>query len=230
MRITTQMLHNSSIKSGITFNRTSLLDYVNNPSKADSFLNALATGSYASEKSSSILSSKNYKELLEKAESLEKNADNLCKTDEKSVYATAKEKDDKKLFDGLFEDFIKDCNETLEALNTTGSAVDSYYAKTLKELNAENKEILATMGINIDSKTSKLSYENKKINEMDFDTISANLEKLSDYASKVKFIASRAVDNANTSLKSTSNIYNANGKNAATTADYKQYSRHSYKS
>ena len=92
MRITTQMLQNSSIKSGITFNKTSLLDYMNDSSKAENFINSLANGSYASQKSSSILSSKNYKNLLEKSETLEKNADKLCKTDEKSDFAAAKEK------------------------------------------------------------------------------------------------------------------------------------------
>ncbi|MBQ2407761.1 MAG: hypothetical protein II312_14060 [Lachnospiraceae bacterium] len=209
MRITTQMLQNSSIKSGITFNKTSLLDYMNDSSKAENFINSLANGSYASQKSSSILSSKNYKNLLEKSETLEKNADKLCKTDEKSDFATAKEKNDKKILNDNLEEFIKNCNEMLEALNSTQSAVDSYYAKTLKEVHTENKDLLSQLGISYDTKTGKLSYDIKKIEELDFDGISDTFGKLSSYTDKVKFIASRAIDNANTSLKSPSNIYNS---------------------
>lgn len=228
MRITTQMLNNTAVKTGININRTSLLDYVNNPSKASAFIDSLASGNYDAKNSESLLSTKNYDKLLEVSKKLEKLAGNLVSDDEKSVIGEALKNKDADALTNALDEFVKNCNETLEALNKTSSRVDSYYATTLKALHISSREQLSALGISINEKSGMLSFDDSKLEGVDIETLGGLVGELGDYADKVKFIASRCADNAETSINSVSNLYNSKAKETSAQANTAS-SRYSYK-
>jgi cell division protein FtsB len=218
MRVTTQMLNESSIKAGLPVNQTSLLNYINKDSSTteNSLLSALSKKSTtdATQKSS-------YEQLEESADALENAASVLTSEKEDNIFAQARENEDTEAVKKQTKELLSDYNDMLKKLGKSDSTLNIYYKQMLGEVYSNDKESLNSIGISAD-KDGYLSLDESKFDEADIDTLEKVLGKDSAFSSKAGFLAGHVASNAESYLENLSSQYSSTGTN------YSSYSNNKY--
>jgi hypothetical protein len=103
----------------------------------------------------------------------------------------------------------------MKKLETSTSALDSFYRKAIADVYTENKDSLESIGISAD-KNGYLSLEESKFDAADLETLEKVLGTGSTFTTKVGYIASRVADNAETGLDNLSSQYSVTGQSYST--------------
>ncbi len=207
MRITTQMMNESSRRAGLPVNRTSLLNYVNGSDSGNNLLSALK------EKKAKEVSSaqKDSFEKLEKAsDELNKTAGLLTLEEKNSIFEKAEESGNNEEIYDAAEELVENYNNTLKALRDTPNTLNQFYTQGLVELAREHSEALGAIGITV-GKNGSLSVDRNKLESADLETLEKTLGKDSDFTKKLAFLSERISDNAGANLESMSSQYSADG-------------------
>lgn len=219
MRITNQMLANSAAKSGISLQRTSLLDIMN--SKSSSGL----LGSIGNNTSTSvfdILKKNNYSKLEDTSENLNKYASKFADTNKNSIYDKAKESGNTKDILSDVSKMVEEYNATMKQLKTTGGTMNEFYRQQLKEIPAGCKEALKSIGIT-QAKDGSLSVDEKTLQSTDADTLKKAFGSETGFASKLSFISNRINQNASAHITSASSQYTSNGSSYLNSFEANKY-------
>ena len=206
MRITTQMLNETARKTGIPINSGSLLNHLNNSSSDNSLLKALNKGSSAAD----TKQKSDYQKMEKNADQLQKRADNLAATGERSMFAKAKESKDTEEVCKEIEALVEDYNSTMKILQSNSGPLNDYYRQMLQEAAAGNSKSLSGIGITV-SKDGKMTVDSEKLKAADIDALEAAMGAAGNFTSKVSFLAGRVSDNAEAGTKSLTSQYGANG-------------------
>jgi ABC-type transporter Mla subunit MlaD len=211
MRITTQMLNNASIKSGLPINSTSLLDYIKKDSSTTSntLLNAL--NSISSSNTANTTQKTTYEKLDESAEALESTIAVLTSNSDDNIFAKAKEDGNTDSVKKQASELVSNYNDLLKKLASSGTTLDTYYKQMLSSLYTDSKESLNNIGITAD-KSGFLSIDDTKFDDSDIDTLEKALGSGSSFMAKASYIASRVENNAETNLESISSQYTTTGQ------------------
>ncbi len=215
MRITTQMLADTAAKSGIPFQRTTLLDMINNKSTSG-MLNNISNSSDAS----AILSERNYSKLEKSSDSLYEYAQKLAATDKDSVYDKSAS-DTKEIVTDISE-LVDNYNTTIKQLQTTGGTLNSFYLKQMKELISDSKEALEGIGIT-QAKDGSLVIDDNALKKADVDTLKKVFGGEAGLAAKLGILGKHVSDNAAANLASISNQYTANGTSSINSFEASKY-------
>lgn len=207
MRVTTQMLNRSAIKAGLPINRNSLLNYINNNSSQNTFLDALnkrKTNTANKEKKSE------YEKLGTAAEQLQKKAELFAASEKSSLFEEAvKSGNNQKIYTNA-EKFVENYNETVKSLQSASDPLGSYYYKMLKENTAENKEMLGEIGITI-AKDGTLNLDKDKLKAANLETVEKVFGASGTFSARAAFLATRVFDYAKANAKAVSSQYNSGG-------------------
>lgn len=217
MRITTNMLAQSAAKNGMQFQRTTLLDILNDSSSGN-ILNGLNQTSNAT----NVLKKNNYTKLETATDLLNKSATNLLNADKTSLFGKAEENKDTKDIVKAVEKTVEEFNDTLKQLKSTGDTLSTFYKQQLVALPGESKEILAQVGITQD-KDGNLVVDEKALEAADFDTLKKAFGSDSTFTQKLAYISGRVNDNAAANLNSLSSQYGANGLSYSNSFDSNKY-------
>lgn len=204
MRITTQMLNNSFQKAGLPIPRTSLLDYINKNTTSSILPTTF------NQKSNALYNKKNYEKIKEAADSLVEQTKIFTTEDRKNIFEKIKEGGEKEELYNQVEKMVSSYNNTLEALKASGDTMNRYYGQTMRLAAAENKEALASIGIEVSS-GGKLSIDKKKLEAADIETVEKVLGGSSSFMAKTELVAGKVADNAKANVESVSTQYNASG-------------------
>jgi cell division protein FtsB len=205
MRVTTQMLNESSQRAGLPVNGVSLLNYINNNSSTttNSLLNALSKKTDSTQKTV-------YEQLDNSATKLEDAIAILASEKDDNIFAKAREDGDNEAIKEQVETLISDYNDMVKKLGTSGSTVNSYYRQTLREVFENNEDKLSSIGITAD-KNGYLNLDESKFDEADIDTLETVLGQNSSFIQKTNYIVGRVENNAQTYLESLSSTYSSSG-------------------
>jgi hypothetical protein len=211
MRITTQMLNESYKSAGITTGTPTLLDYINKDKT--STLNDLfsVVSNYSG---SSTTKSTLYEQLKKAADELSETAEKLTSDSADNIYSKARESGSTETVKEQLEQLISDYNDVIKKLGTTGSTLDTYYRKMMKEAYSENEDALSAIGLTAD-KNGYLELSESTFSATDVDTLEKVLGKSSTFSVKTAFIAQHVSDNAESNLESTSSQYTSTGQTLA---------------
>lgn len=208
MRVTTQMVNNSAIKAGLSPRQTSLLNYINQGDGGNALVNAIAK-SNTQNGSTNVLQRKNYAKTEEAARDLQENVNVLLES-RNSIFERAAESGD-------ISELVKQIKKTVEAFNDTigileadGSALNCFYAESLKDVAEESKALLAKVGITLEE-NGTLSVDKEVLGSADLETLEAVFGKDGSFSEKTTFTAGRVADNASAHLDSVSNQYTQSG-------------------
>lgn len=201
------MLNESARKAGLPINRNSLLNYINNSSSQNTFLDAL-------NKRSSNAANKEKKSEYEKlgtaAEQLQKKAELFAASEKSSLFEEAiKSGNNQKIYTNA-EEFIENYNETVKSLQSASDPLGSYYNKMLKENTAENREALSDIGITIE-KDGTLNLDKDKLKAADLEAIEKIFGASGTFSERAAFLAARISDYAEANAKAVSSQYNSAG-------------------
>ena len=205
MRVTNQMLANSSAKLGISLQRTSLLDIMNN--KSSGLLSNISNNSISA---SNILKKNNYSKLEDTSENLNKHAAKLADTDNNSIYDKAKESGNTKEILSDVGKMVEEYNATMKQLRATGGTMNDFYRQQLKEVPASCKDALKNVGIT-QAKDGSLIVDEKTLQSVDADALKKAFGNETGFASKISFISSRINQNASANAASASSRYTSSG-------------------
>lgn len=207
MRITTQMLHNSAAKAGVTINH-SLLNYINNDSDNNSLLNTLlGIGSDETDYARKT----NYDELNKKADELEEYLSKFTDESEENIFDRARESGSTEEICEIIEKFVNSYNSTLSAGTLVSDTLNDFYIEMMKEVTADNKESLEKIGISVSAKDSTISIDAEKLKSCDADTLESVLGSAGDFSKKAALIAGKLADNANANAESLTSSYDSTG-------------------
>lgn len=207
MRITTQILTNTSREAGIPLVQGGLLDALNKQNTSVDLLEELNKSQDA--KSASVLQ-KFFRELRNTSDELKKRASGLLETGEDSLFGKAEEtKDTAKIIAGV-KDMIGSYNKTLELLKETDGSLNSFYYKELKNAAAANEEQLKSAGVTL-NKDGSLSIDEKVLGSADYDTLKKVFGSESKFVQRTEYISDKVSQNAKANAESISNQYNAKG-------------------
>ncbi len=209
MRVTTNMLNESSRKAGLPVNRTSLLNYVNGGggNTANSLVNALKSRQTAAVNTEE---KKKYEKLEKSADTLGTQADKFAAKGGSSLFAKAQESGDYTELYQEVETLVKNYNATFALLESAPGTLNTFYHQSMEELVSENQELLADIGITM-GKNGKLSLDTEKLKAADLGTIEKALGGADSFTSRLSYLAGRAEENADASARSASNSYSADG-------------------
>lgn len=205
MRVTNQMLDAVAKKAGITLQRTSLLDYVNNDSSNMFTSSALTTGN---------ITSSVRKECFEK---LEETADQLLEkinfftaegTD--SIFEKARQSGNLEEIQEGVEAFVDAYNDMRKELKNTSSPLNDFYREMMQEAVSENNEAFSKLGITI-SRDGSLKIDQDRLKTADVDSLEKLLGNTGTFSAKMAFLATRISDNAQENVQSFSSQYNYAG-------------------
>lgn len=207
MRITNHMLANSAAKSGIPFQRTSLLEIMSKKSSQGLLGNiGKSTGVSATD----VLQKNNYAKLENLSENLNKSALKLVDTDKNSAYDKAKESGDTEDILNNIDKMVEAYNATMKQLKATGGTMNEFYRRQLKDIPAGSREALKSIGIT-QEKDGSLTVDKKVLQNVDADTLKKVLGSENGLASKVSFLGGRIRQNASANVVSASNRYTSTG-------------------
>ena len=206
MRITTQMLNETSRKAGLPINNTSLLNHINGGSDGD-LLKVLNKGK---SNAADTKQKSNYEKLEKEAGGLKKKADSLAAKGDDSLYEKARENGDTAELCKEAQELVESYNRTLEILKSSPESLNKYYAQMLQEAAEGNDEVLAAVGITI-SKDGKAVVDSEKLKAADVDALEKALGATNDFTAKVSFLAGRISDNARAGAESLSSQYGPSG-------------------
>lgn len=207
MRITTQILTNTSREAGIPLVQGGLLDALN---KQDTSVDLLEELNKSQDAKSASALQKVFRELRNTSDDLRKRASELLETGEDSLFGKAEEeKDTGKIIAGV-KDMIGSYNKTLELLKETDGSLNSFYYKELKNAAAANEEQLKSVGITL-NKDGSLSIDEKVLGNADYDTLKKVFGSESKFVQRTEYISDKVSQNAKANAESISNQYNAKG-------------------
>lgn len=212
MRITAGMLGEASLQAGMPLaGGNTLASYLNGDSSR-------TLASSLGESHHSTLDSLNkgkYEKQKEAAERLEQYADSLCGTEDKSIYAKARESGDAaELYDEV-EKMVSSYNGMLDKLRTDMTTLGRFYQSSLKEAVEENKKGLKELGISID-KNGRMVVDKERLKSAGVDKVESVFGADGTLSSKLSLIAEKVADSAAANLKSASSQYNAAGNSVDT--------------
>lgn len=142
MRVTTQMLNETARKAGLPINNSTLLDYINNDSSADSMLNSInGSTSAATQMLKAKVSKTGYENTDKSSEDLQNAIDKLAGK-KSTVFKDARESKDTSKVTAAAQELIDKYNSLVEVMSKTSSSLDEFYKKALKGLPESIKESL----------------------------------------------------------------------------------------
>ena len=208
MRVTTQMMHASAKRAGISLGGASLLNYINNGNTQNTqstLLNALNT------KQSTTVNktqSADYKKMEENANSLLESLESFMEEGENGIFQSTKtEKAD--VTDAV-KQLVKKYNATVKSLKNASNPLNDFYTEMLKEAAGESEEGLSAVGIT-QNENGMLVLDEEKLKEVDIETIKKALDGNGLFTTKTAYITSRISDNARTNSQSYTSQYGADG-------------------
>lgn len=214
MRITNQIMANTSKKSGIPLQQNSLLNIMTKQyqSEDDSLI------SHIGKKKDDDLTSAMLKQLKDrKNEKLEKHADSLSEFATKLNAAGEDSLFGKAQASQSTEDIVKNVqgmvdayNNTLDQLKSTEGELNKFYMDELKTYVSDHKEALSAAGVTAD-KDGKLAIDNEKLKNADLETLEKAFGSSSGFTDKLGFVAGRVAENATASEYAYLNQYNEKG-------------------
>lgn len=206
MRVTTQMLSNSALKSGVQLQQTTLVDIMNDKSSLTNLLSS--TNSSAS--TLSIIDKNNYSKLEQASSELNDYASKLANTDENSLFSNAEKSGDTTDITQTISKIVEKYNTTLTQLKTSGDTLNGFYKQQLKDLPSDYKQVLKNIGIT-QSKDGTLSVDEKVLQSADIESLRSALSSEAEFTSKLSFISEHISKNASANLESVSSKYSASG-------------------
>lgn len=221
MRITTQILTNTSREAGIPLVQEGLLDALNKEDTSVDLLEELNKSNNA--KSASALQELFHK-LRNASDDLKKDASGLMETGEDSLFGKAEEtKDTEKILAGV-KDMIDSYNKTLKLLKEADGSLNSFYYKELKNAAAASEEQLKAVGIT-QNKDGSLSIDEKVLESTDYDTLKKVFGSESKFTQRTEYISDKVSENARANAESISNQYNAKGLSYS---DYSEANKYNF--
>ena len=208
MRITTQMMHASAKKAGISLGGASLLNYIdsgNNQNAQGTLLNALnAKQNVAVNKTQAA----NHKKLEETADSLLETLETVMEEGEEGIFHSSNT--EKSAITDTVKKLVKEYNDTVKVLKNTSNPLNDFYGEMLKEAVEESEEGLSNVGIT-QNERGMLVLDEERLKGADIETIKKALDGNGLFSSKTAYIVSRISDNAKTNIESYSCQYGADG-------------------
>ena len=202
MRITTQMLNETAKKAGIPLNSQTLLDYINKDSDSSPLLSSSAASSALLK---AKVSTRGYEDMKDNAHELQEAVSKL--SDENSdIFEKAKTDNDTSEIVSAVEEIVENYNSMIKILSKSTSALDVFYAKSLKELPEGFNEELAEIGIT-QNEDGSLEIDSDKLKKAGVDMLESIFGNSAEFAEKLSFVASRIENNAQTNLQSVSSTY-----------------------
>ncbi|MBD5470105.1 MAG: hypothetical protein HDR19_03020 [Lachnospiraceae bacterium] len=204
MRITTQMLNETSRKAGLPVNSNSLLNYINNDKNSNSLLESLQNSS----KTTDLLQNKKlYQKLKDAAESLEDATKTLGNEKSDNIFAKAKESGDNADIVKNVKTLIEQYNEVRKQLERDASSpINAYYNQTLGQLASKNKEELSKVGITI-GKDGSMTIDESKLKEASVEDLESLFGSKSEFIQKMQYLASHVSNNVSAQIESLGNQY-----------------------
>lgn len=204
IRITTQMLNETSRKAGLPVNSSSLLNYINNDNNSNSLLESLQNSS----KTTDLLQNKKlYQKLKDAAESLEDATKTLGNEKSDNIFAKAKESGDNADIVKNVKTLIEQYNEVRKQLESDASSpINAYYNQTLGQLASKNKEELSKVGITI-GKDGSMTIDESKLKEASVEDLESLFGSKSEFIQKMQYLASHVSNNVSAQIESLGNQY-----------------------
>jgi len=207
VRVTTQMMHASAKRAGISLGGTSLLNYINNGNQnaQSSLLNSLNT------KQSAMVNktqSANYEKMEESANSLLESLEMFISEEEDGIFQKAGT--EKSVIKDALKQLVKKYNDTVKTLKNTSNPLNDFYGEMLKEAARESEESLLTVGIT-QNENGMLTLDEEKLKNTEIETIKKALDGNGMFSTKTAYITNRISDNAKTNTESYSCQYGADG-------------------
>lgn len=207
MRVTTQMLNETARKARLPINNSTLLDYINNDSSADSMLNSInGSTSAATQMLKAKVSKTGYENTDKSSEDLQNAIDKLA-GEKSTVFKDARESKDTSKVTAAAQELIDKYNSLVEVMSKTSSSLDEFYKKALKGLPESIKESLEKVGITYNSGT--LEVDSDKLKKADVDSLEKIFGSDSEFMKKLSFVTDRIESNAEANLQSVSSTYSS---------------------
>lgn len=205
IRITTQMLNETSRKAGLPVNSSSLLNYINNDKNSNSLLESLQN---SSTKPTDLLQNKKlYQKLKDAAESLENATKTLGSEKSDNIFAKAKESGDNADIVKNVKTLIEQYNEVRKQLERDASSpINAYYNQTLGQLASKNKEELSKVGIMV-GKDGSMTIDESKLKEASVEDLESLFGSKSEFIQKMQYLASHVSNNVSAQIESLGNQY-----------------------
>ena len=204
MRITTQMLNETSRKAGLPVNSNSLLNYINNDKNSNSLLESLQNSSTTTDL---LQNKKLYQKLKDAADSLEDATKTLGNEKSDNIFAKAKESGDNADIVKNVKTLIEQYNEVRKQLERDASSpINAYYNQTLGQLASKNKEELSKVGITI-GKDGSMTIDESKLKEASVEDLESLFGSKSEFIQKMQYLASHVSNNVSAQIESLGNQY-----------------------
>lgn len=213
MRVTTGMINAEAAKAGIVTSGTSMLSYLNKDASDDmvSALNALSSSKKTAKASAKIINT--YTDVKKNAEGLSSSL--AAFTDEnKDLLAKAKESGDTSALVSAAKKFVENYNPVYKKMSGSSTALDQFYASSLKESVNHSKEAFAGIGISL-TEDGTLSIDSNKLEKASADDFEKVFGSSSDFMKMGNYIAERIEKNAQENLDSVNSTYDLNGDYAS---------------
>ena len=206
MRVTTQMLNETARKAGLPINNSTLLDYINNDSSADSMLNSInGSTSAATQMLKAKVSKTGYENTDKSSEDLQNAIDKLAGK-KSTVFKDARESKDTSKVTAAAQELIDKYNSLVKVMSKMSSSLDEFYKKALKGLPESIKESLEKVGITYNSDGT---LEVDKLKKADVDSLEKIFGSDSEFMKKLSFVTDRIESNAEANLQSVSSTYSS---------------------
>lgn len=208
MRITTQMLAETSRKSGLPILQGSLLDVLNK--KKGTSTNSLMDALNRNKEAQFSDKQKGYKDLETAASELALSASKLFAEGEDSLFAKAEESQETGDIIKEIQAMVESYNKTLTLLKEAGGSLNSFYRQELKNAATENAELLSSVGIT-QNKDGSLVIDKKKLESADLEALKKVFNSDSDFAGLAAYIGIKSAENAAANASSITSQYNSKG-------------------
>lgn len=208
MRITTQMLAETSRKSGLPILQGSLLDVLSK--KKGTSTNSLMDALNRNKEAQFSDKQKGYKDLETAASELALSASKLFAEGEDSLFAKAEESQETGDIIKEIQAMVESYNKTLTLLKEAGGSLNSFYRQELKNAATENAELLSSVGIT-QNKDGSLVIDKKKLESADLETLKKVFNSDSDFAGLAAYIGIKSAENAAANASSITSQYNSKG-------------------
>lgn len=213
MRVTTGMINAQAKKAGIITTGTSMLSYLDKDASQDmvNALTALSNSKKTSAASAAVINM--YTDVKEDAQKL-KNSISVFTDEKKSILAKAKENGDTSAVVSAVKDFVNNYNKVYKKMSDSSTALDQFYASSLKEAVNGSSTEFETLGVSF-SKDGTISLDEEKLKKASVEDFEKVFGETTDFIKMSSFIVSRIESNAQANLDSVNSIYNLNGSSSS---------------
>lgn len=213
MRITSKMLNETAARGGLPINRPTLLDYINK----DDDNSLMSVLNKSKQKSSDMLKKNNYEKIADAAEDLINAASKLKDDSEEGLFATAKSEGDYEELHDTIMDLLTGYNDTISNSKTLTGTLEVFYNNMLKEIPAENSELLASVGVSV-AKNGSVEVDEEKLKAADMETLEKIFGKDSEFLTKLAFVGEKISDSADANVESLTSSYTSTGSSYSSVA------------